>query len=232
MNLKGFDGFDPRYHKIIELLTLATGTSGATGATTTLTDILTELTLLNIKEPILYHNGSLPSSIKIGNGTYILAVNADGSVNATVGGSVSVSNLETGLAKDGVDITTPTAMPTGGIGIRGWISAIWTKLNGTLNVTGSLSQAIPTTMGLIQNTSIGLSAVQISNVSNVCKYVIIQSASTNTGKLWIGFDNTVTAEKGILLFPTDNIKLEIANTNMLWVYATVVSQSVSVTFFN
>lgn len=33
---------------------------------------------------------------------------------------------------DGTDITTPTAMPAGGVGIRGWLSAIWTKLNGTL----------------------------------------------------------------------------------------------------
>lgn len=35
---------------------------------------------------------------------------------------------------DGTDITTPTAMPTGGVGIRGWLSAIWTKLNGFLSV--------------------------------------------------------------------------------------------------
>lgn len=42
---------------------------------------------------------------------------------------------------DGVDITTPTAMPAGGVGIRGWLSAIWTKLNGTLAVTGTFFQA-------------------------------------------------------------------------------------------
>lgn len=35
---------------------------------------------------------------------------------------------------DGVDITAPTAMPAGGVGIRGWLSAIWTKLNGILSV--------------------------------------------------------------------------------------------------
>lgn len=41
---------------------------------------------------------------------------------------------------DGVDITTPTAMPAGGVGIRGWLSAIWTKLNGTVAVTGTFFQ--------------------------------------------------------------------------------------------
>ena len=42
---------------------------------------------------------------------------------------------------DGTDITTPTAMPAGGVGIRGWLSSIWTKLNGTLAVTGTFFQA-------------------------------------------------------------------------------------------
>lgn len=41
----------------------------------------------------------------------------------------------------GTDITTPTAMPAGGIGVRGWLSSIWTKLNGTLAVTGAFFQA-------------------------------------------------------------------------------------------
>ncbi len=62
-----------------------------------------------------------------------------------ISGTVAVSNMipsvETGLAKDGVDITTPTAMPAGGVGIRGWLSAIWTKLNGSLAVTGTFWQA-------------------------------------------------------------------------------------------
>ena len=38
-------------------------------------------------------------------------------------------NIPTSPAQDGTDITTPTAMPAGGTGIRGWLSAIWTKLN-------------------------------------------------------------------------------------------------------
>lgn len=65
-----------------------------------------------------------------------------------VEGEVSVSNMipavETGLAKDGTDITEPTAMPAGGVGIRGWLSAIWTKLNGTLGISGTVSVSNPT----------------------------------------------------------------------------------------
>lgn len=49
--------------------------------------------------------------------------------------------LPAGAAQDGTDITTPTAMPAGGVGTRGWLSAIWTKLNGTIGVAGTFWQA-------------------------------------------------------------------------------------------
>ena len=41
----------------------------------------------------------------------------------------------------GTDITAPTAMPAGGLGMRGWLSAIWTKINSSLAVTGTFFQA-------------------------------------------------------------------------------------------
>lgn len=55
--------------------------------------------------------------------------------------SVASLPLPAGAATDGTDITTPTAMPAGGVGMRGWLSAIWTKLNGSLAVTGAFFQA-------------------------------------------------------------------------------------------
>jgi len=36
------------------------------------------------------------------------------------------------MAQDGADITSPTTMPAGGWGIRGWLSSIYTKLNASL----------------------------------------------------------------------------------------------------
>ena len=52
--------------------------------------------------------------------------NAIGSVTGALGAT---------LALDGTDINLPTAMPAGGAGIRGWLSAIWTRLNGTLQAS-------------------------------------------------------------------------------------------------
>lgn len=50
----------------------------------------------------------------------------------------------------GADITTPTAMPAGGSGVRGWLSAIWTKLNGTLTVNTISGFNLETTQALVK----------------------------------------------------------------------------------
>lgn len=63
--------------------------------------------------------------------------------------SATALPLPTGAAQDGTDITTPTAMPTGGSGIRGWLSAIWTKLNGSLAVTGTFWPATQPVSGSV-----------------------------------------------------------------------------------
>ena len=68
-------------------------------------------------------------------------VPVSGTVTANLG-TVAGLALDSTVAKDGTDITTPSpAMPAGGVGIRGWLSAIWTKLNASLAVTGTFWQA-------------------------------------------------------------------------------------------
>lgn len=60
---------------------------------------------------------------------------------------------------DGTDITSPTAMPTGGVGIRGWLSAIWTKLNGTITVSNGQTQPLT-------DTQLRATAVPVSMATN------------------------------------------------------------------
>lgn len=90
------------------------------------------------------------------------AVTVSGTVTANAGtGTMAVSAaslpLPSGAAQDGTDIASPTAMPAGGAGIRGWLSAIWTKLNGTVAVTGPLTDtqlrtsAVPVALSGITN---------------------------------------------------------------------------------
>jgi hypothetical protein len=88
-------------------------------------------------------------------GTFWQAIQpVSGTVTANAGtGTLAVSAatlpLPAGAAQDGTDITSPTAMPAGGVGIRGWLSAIWTKLNGTLAVTGTFWQATQPVSGTV-----------------------------------------------------------------------------------
>lgn len=95
--------------------------------------------------------------------------------------------LPPGAAQDGTDISAPTAMPTGGAGIRGWLSAIWTKLNGTLAVTGTFWQATQPVSGTVTaNAGTGTMAVSIAtNTPDV-----IDRATRETGRvrLWDGTD--------------------------------------------
>jgi hypothetical protein len=83
--------------------------------------------------------------------------------------------LPTGAAQDGTDITTPTAMPSGGVGIRGWLSAIWTKLNGSL--TAVLGAGTATVGKFIQpGFSISDSLVRPANAT---PYAATQSINVN-----------------------------------------------------
>lgn len=86
------------------------------------------------------------------------------------GGKLSLS-LPVGAATDGTDIANPTAMPAGGSGPRGWLSAIWTRLNGTLTVAFAAAQHVivdaapttPVTGAFWQATQPVSGAVAVSN---------------------------------------------------------------------
>lgn len=86
---------------------------------------------------------------------HILKVNADGSINTSGGGggTVAVSNMipavETGLAKDGTDGTSPPAALGSGTGIRGWLRSIYEKLTGTIAVTGTFYPATQPVSGTV-----------------------------------------------------------------------------------
>jgi len=83
-----------------------------------------------------------------------IAAGGGGVVTANAGTNLNTSALalNSTVAKDGTDITTPTAMPTGGAGIRGWLSAIWTRINAVLTArslaftpTATITRAANTT---------------------------------------------------------------------------------------
>ena len=72
------------------------------------------------------------------------------------------------LALDGTDITTPTAMPAGGVGIRGWLSSIWTKLNGILSVVITSNGLISTNNS--SSTPLGIGGVLTCTSDDVTEW--------------------------------------------------------------
>ena len=102
----------------------------------------------------------------------------------------------------GTDITTPTAMPAGGTGVRGWLSAIWTKLNASLAVTGTFWQATQPVSGTVTQvetpkattyvqslTLDGTTAQTFSPPANA-KWVKIHANPDNTINLKVAFGGT------------------------------------------
>ena len=92
--------------------------------------------------------------------------NVDGDAERC-GNEVVVTAMPASTAPDysGTDITTPTAMPSGGTGIRGWLSAIWTKLNNSIAVTGSFWQTTQPTSdaGPAWTTLLGIAGVRFTS---------------------------------------------------------------------
>jgi hypothetical protein len=160
-------------------------------------------------------DGSQVQKIKIidgtEEGTTAMIVTAGGAAKVDGSGvtqpvSVASVPLPTGAAQDGADMTTPVpAMPAGGVGIRGWLSAIWTKLNATLAVTGVFWQATqPVSLASVPShavTNAGTFAVQdspatigaatLSNVASSATTVTL--LASNAARKMATFFNDSTA---------------------------------------
>lgn len=113
---------------------------------------------------------------------------------ADLGGGVyavkTSGTLPTGAAQDGTDVTTPSpAMPAGGVGVRGWLSAIWTKLNASLAVTlpklatGTYASAVS-----VLSTATAIIAANANRIG-----IEVHHQGTATARVWLGADNTLTA---------------------------------------
>lgn len=110
--------------------------------------------------------------------------------------------------QNGTDITTPTAMPAGGVGIRGWLSAIWTKLNGTLAMTGTLTgtfyqatQPVSVASAQIASGAIASGAVASGAVASgaVASGAIVDGADVTQGAKADGVVDVVMDTTGLTL---------------------------------
>jgi hypothetical protein len=196
----------------------------------------------------LLKNASDPSDVQVVYETY--EQQEDGSFALKVAaelvvGDVTIGKVDQGeagaeawLVQEGTDITSPTAMPAGGAGLRGWLSAIWTKLNASLAVTGTFwqttqpasdagpAQAVTRTPFTSNDASVtpvdlttapgaSLKAVAmdiIVSVVTACTVNIITEDGTGFG-LHMGANSTVQlTPRGYVKGATNNKKLQITTS--------------------
>ena len=198
---------------------------------------------LNVK---IVHNGTDPSSIRLGDGTTIVGVTLSNELKvkeATLGNltdarstatdTTSVSIMQ--VLKEISYVLQNPASPsiTGTVNIKASNGDSLTATSNTLDVNvKSETGAIPTSLGLVTNASIVNTATQITVASTPCKYVTITANPSNTQPITIG-SSAVTSGNGILLFPTDMAeRYPISNVNLLYAISASGTQTVTITYFN
>jgi hypothetical protein len=147
---------------------------------------------------------------------------------ASVGTDVTIAGESVGLAKDGTEMNG-AVMPTGGQGIRGWLSAIHNLFRtggamaqlfvgaGVVNNGNPLpvllsgnSTTVQTGIQIGSQQSIGVAAIAMG-IPIGCKSVVITNTdSVNT--VYLGHDNTVTAGTGYPLKPGQSIGMDTDST--------------------
>ena len=198
---------------------------------------------LNVK---IVHNGTDPSSIRLGDGTTIVGVTLSNELKvkeATLGNltdarstatdTTSVSIMQV-LKEISYMLQNPASPSiTGTVNIKASNGDSLTATSNTLDVNvKSETGAIPTSLGLVTNASIVNTATQITVTSTPCKYVTITANPSNTQPITIG-SSAVTSGNGILLFPTDMAeRYPISNVNLLYAISASGTQTVTVTYFN
>jgi hypothetical protein len=73
--------------------------------------------------------------------------------------------------------------------------------------------------------TVGTSAVQLTSTNDAVG-VIIKSLAANTGKIYIGTTNGVTAANGFELTAGQQINAQILNANALWAISDTAAQKI------
>jgi hypothetical protein len=174
---------------------------------------------------------------------------------ATAAGVAAVATALGTPAQDGTDATGVTA-PTGGVGIRGWLSgsyskltAIATALAGTLTTVNAAGSAIIGKVGIDQTTPGVTNAVAITAINPSTIYsgqqatttsaaalpsqalvngVIIKAKTTNTAVVYVG-PSGVTASTGYPLAAGEAISYGATNLSTIYIIGANTSDGVSFT---
>ena len=100
-----------------------------------------------------------------------------------------------------------------------------------VSVTGSITETTPTTGGSAQAT-VTTAGTEVQLATNSCLSITIKAKSTNTGLIFVGFDNTVSSTTGFILSAGEPVSYAISNTNKIWIDSSVNAEGISYTWVN
>jgi hypothetical protein len=174
--------------------------------------------------------GLYRQSVQIGDTSSLTAlanVKAAGVLPSSADGALVVT------LRDGADPTgspiTGAAMPTGGLGVTGWLSAIWKALTGTLNVSTVSSN--PSSI-YVNQLAPGLTANPLPSRALV-NGVVIKALSSNTSTVFIGSSSGVTNQvggsPGYPLLKGESISYAAANLNAIYAIANNTADTIAIT---
>ena len=136
------------------------------------------------------------------------------------------------VAEPGGAAITGAAMPSGGVGLTGWLSAIWKALTGTINV--STVSANPSAIYVRQFApGIGSGGLAASLPAQaLTNGVVLKAMSSNTNTVFIGMSNAVTnqigANPGYPLVKGESISVAVTNLNAVYAIANNVGDALAI----
>lgn len=86
--------------------------------------------------------------------------------------------------------------------------------------------ATPPTTGVAAQVSVGLTAVQLP-ANAILRSFMVKSNNGNTGTIYAGYSSSVTTSNGFEIGAGEVIKLELNNTNLIWLIANTAGQTIS-----
>lgn len=174
-------------------------------------------------------------AIRNSNNSHELLINADGSINTTVTGTVTASNPSVGLT----GATAPTsATEMGAVDTNGKLQPLLVDpsgkllvdITGTSTVTGTVNASIEglnafqTSQYTIGTSAVQLTVTPLTNRSSMS----MKAVCTTNNYIYIGNSSGVTTSTGYILFNGDSLQLDLTPAQAVYAIASAAAQTIYV----
>jgi len=121
------------------------------------------------------------------------------------------------------NIGSITTMPTTPVTGTFWQTT--QPVSGTVGITGTVATAeVPPTTVAHALATVTTAGTSVQLPANTAKSITVKASTTNTGIIYVG-GSTVSASNGFPLYAGDTVSLDISNTSVIWIDASINAQT-------